>query len=123
MKILYCVIGFCKERTEQRMKTFLSERHATQIEQTETRIQMINGKRIQTHRLHFPRPNPMQICACAWIYRWTVKKLWKIRLGHRAVGPSWTVGRGPLEYVGICLDTSSVRVYSTVASKGVNALI
>ena len=30
--------------------------------------------------VHFERPNPMQICACAWIYRWT-KKLWKIRTG------------------------------------------
>ena len=30
----------------------------------------------------------MQICACAWIYRWT-KELWKIR-----TGPSWAV-RGP----------------------------
>ena len=51
--------------------------------------------------VHFARPNPMQICGCAWIYRWT-KKLWKIRTGppgrratgppgHRAAGPS---GRG-----------------------------
>jgi len=50
--------------------------------------------------VHFTRPNPMQICACAWIYRWT-KKNWKTRTsespdlharppGHRAVG------RGPL---------------------------
>ena len=23
--------------------------------------------------VHFARPNPMQICACAWIYRWTKK--------------------------------------------------
>ena len=44
--------------------------------------------------VYFARPNPTQICACAWIYRWT-KKLWKIRTvppGHR--GPP---GRpGPL---------------------------
>ena len=34
---------------------------------------------------HVARPNPMQICACAWIYRW--KKLWKIRTGSpRAAG-------------------------------------
>ena len=64
--------------------------------------------------VHFARPNPMQICACAWIYRWT-KKLWKIRTGQdwatgprgrgpraakpsgrRAAGPSRAVGRGPL---------------------------
>ena len=30
--------------------------------------------------VHFARPNPTQICACAWIYRWT-KQLWKIRTG------------------------------------------
>ena len=29
MKVLYCAIGFCKETSEQRMKTFLSEQHAT----------------------------------------------------------------------------------------------
>ena len=30
--------------------------------------------------VHFARPNLMQICACAWIYRCT-KKLWIIRTG------------------------------------------
>ena len=72
--------------------------------------------------VHFARPNPMQICACAWIYRWT-EKPWKMRSGlpglrasgppgrravagrgRRAAGPSgrWAtgpwraVGRGPL---------------------------
>ena len=71
--------------------------------------------------VHIARPNPMQICACAWMYRWT-KKLWKIRtgppglrppghgavagsgpraagrgpLGLRAAGPSGAVGRGHL---------------------------
>ena len=55
--------------------------------------------------VHFARPNPMQICGCAWIYRWT-KKLWKIRTwppgrlatglpGLRAAGPSRAVSRGP----------------------------
>ena len=35
----------------------------------------------------FVRPNPMQICACAWIYRWE-KKLGKISTGPlRASGP------------------------------------
>ena len=62
---------------------------------------------------HFAHPNPMQICACAWIYCWT-KKLWKIRTGppglraaglpgrraagppgRRAAGPSRAVARGP----------------------------
>ena len=41
---------------------------------------------------HFTHQNPMQICACAWIYRWT-KNYGKSRVGHRASGPP---GRGPL---------------------------
>ena len=48
--------------------------------------------------VHFARPNPMQICACAWIYRWTTK-LWKIRTGQDwATGPRGrgaVAGRGP----------------------------
>ena len=50
--------------------------------------------------VHFARPNPMQICACAGIYRWT-RKLWKIRTGppgHRGLWAAgrWAVaGRGP----------------------------
>ena len=52
--------------------------------------------------VHFARPNPMHICTCAWIYRWT-KKLWKIRTGPpglRAAGQpgrwaSGARGRGP----------------------------
>ena len=43
--------------------------------------------------INFARPNQMQICACAWIYRWA-KKLWKIRTGPPG---RWAVeGRGPL---------------------------
>ena len=42
-------------------------------------IKMVNEFKLTV--VHFARPNPMQICACAWIYRWT-KKL-------------WAVGRGP----------------------------
>ena len=55
--------------------------------------------------VHFARPNPMQICACEWIYRWT-KKCGKSGLGHWASGPPSSraagppgrgaVGRGPL---------------------------
>ena len=50
--------------------------------------------------VHFARPNPMQSCVCAWIYRWT-KKLenqnWATGPpGRRAVGPSRAVGRGPM---------------------------
>ena len=39
--------------------------------------------------VHFTHQNPIQICACAWIYRWT-KNYGKSRLGHWAVA-----GRGP----------------------------
>ena len=59
-------------------------------QQTETRIQMI--KMVNEFKLtvvHFARPNPMQICACAWIYRWT-EKPWKMRRGLpglRTAGP------------------------------------
>ena len=58
-------------------------------------IKMVNEFKLTV--VHFARPNPMQICACAWIYRWT-KKLWKIRTGPpglRAAGQSRPVGRGP----------------------------
>ena len=56
-------------------------------------IKMVNEFKLTV--VHFARPNSMQICACAWSYRWT-KKLWKIRtgppgllwpLGLRAAGP------------------------------------
>ena len=66
--------------------------------QTETRIQTI--KMVNEFKLtvvHFAHPNPIQICACAWIYRWTIK-LWKVRTGPPgllAAGPSRAVGRGP----------------------------
>ena len=56
--------------------------------------------------VNYARPNQMQICACAWIYRRT-RKLWKVRTGSpgrravvgcRAFGTPgrWIVaGRGP----------------------------
>ena len=61
-------------------------------------IKMVNEFKLTV--VHFARPNPMQICACAWIYRWT-KRLWKIRTGppgRWVAGPlgRWAVaGRGP----------------------------
>ena len=61
--------------------------------------------------VHFVHQNPMQICACAWIYRWT-KNYGKSALGRQAVvgrglraggpsglraaGPSRALGRGPV---------------------------
>ena len=60
-------------------------------------IKMVNEFKLTV--VHFARPNPMQICGCAWIYRWT-KKLWKIRTGppgRRASAPGRgaVVGREP----------------------------
>ena len=46
-------------------------------------IKMVNEFKLTV--VHFARPNPMQICACAWIYRWT-KNCGKSGLGHRAAG-------------------------------------
>ena len=59
--------------------------------------------------VHFARPNPMQICAYTWIYRWTKQTVenqdWAtgppgLRAsgppGLRAARPSRAVGRGPL---------------------------
>ena len=34
-------------------------------------IKMVNEFKLTV--VHFARPNPIQICACAWIYRWTKK--------------------------------------------------
>ena len=52
-------------------------------------IKMVNEFKLTV--VHFARPNSMQICACAWSYRWT-KKLWKTGLGHRAAGPPLAAG-------------------------------
>ena len=49
-------------------------------------IKMVNEFKLTV--VHFARSNPMQICACAWIYRWT-KICGKSGLGHRA---SWPLG-------------------------------
>ena len=59
-------------------------------------IKMVNEFKLTV--VHFACPNPMQICACVWIYRWT-KKLWKIRTGprgrHGPLGRRGPLGRGP----------------------------
>ena len=63
------------------------------------RFKWLNGKRIQTHRRPCSRPNPMQVCAWAWIYRWA-KNCGKSGTRPRAAGPGlraggpWATGRG-----------------------------
>ena len=52
-------------------------------------IKMVNEFKLTV--VHFARPNPMQICGCAWIYPWT-KKLWKIRTGPRGRRGPWAAG-------------------------------
>ena len=72
-------IGFCKKTNKQSERFSL---RSVQQKKGSKRIGMII-KTVNEFKLtvfHFARPNPMQICACAWIYRWT-KKLWKIRTG------------------------------------------
>ena len=60
-------------------------------------IKMVNEFKLTV--VHFARPNPMQICACAWIYRLT-KNCGKLGLGYRASGPlgrrgPWAAGHRP----------------------------
>ena len=91
-------IGFCKQTNKQRVARFSLSN--MQLKKGSKRIEMII-KMLNEFKLtvvHFTRPNPMQICACAWIYRWT-KKLWKIRTGPPglwATGPLRAFNRGPL---------------------------
>ena len=64
-------------------------------------IKMVNEFKLTV--VHFARPNPMQICACAWIYRWTEKTVeneeWAtVSPGLRTAGPPGrraVEGRGP----------------------------
>ena len=51
-------------------------------------IKMVNEFKFTV--VHFARPNQMRICACVWIYRWTKKKLWKIRTGPPGL---WAAGQ------------------------------
>ena len=58
-------------------------------------IKMVNEFKLTLVHVTRPNPmvNPMQICGCTGIYRWT-KKLWKIRTGppgFRAAG-CWAFG-------------------------------
>ena len=53
-------------------------------------IKMVNEFKLTV--VHFARPNPMQICACAWIYRWTKKKTVE---NQGSPGRKVVAGRGP----------------------------
>ena len=87
MKVLYCAIGFCKETNEQRMKTFLSEQHATNRNK-DSNDEMVNEFKLTV--VYFARPNP---CRSVHERGFTSvqKNCGKSGLGHLATGPP---GRG-----------------------------
>ena len=58
------------------------------------RFKWLNGKRIQTHRRPCSRPNTMQVCAWAWIYRWA-KYCGKSGIRPRAAGPGARFSKVP----------------------------
>ena len=66
------------------------------MQQTERGIQMIikMANKFKLTGVHFGCPNPMQICACTSIYRWTQKNWVPGPSGCQAIGPSHR--RGPL---------------------------
>jgi len=67
------------------------------MQQTETRIQMIKMlNEFKLTAVHFARPSPKQICACAWIYRWTKKTVENQDWATGPPGLRAVVGRGPL---------------------------
>jgi len=94
---------FCKQTHKQRMTTFFKEKNKPKEGMEKGyNIKMITKMESEFKLTvpHFTRPNPMQICACAWIYRWTKnQKNGKQQLGHRASGRRtsrwWPLGRGP----------------------------
>lgn len=66
------------------------------MQQTAIRIQMINGKQIQTHR-HPSMPKP-DADLCMHMDLKTGQKLWKIRTGPsgcRAMGPAFSKTQFP----------------------------
>ena len=88
MKVLYCAIGFCKETNEQRMKTFLSEQHATNRNK-DSNDEMVNEFKLTV--VHFARPNPCSVHVRGFTS--VQKNCGKSGLGHRASGPRGR--RGP----------------------------
>ena len=69
LRMDFISIGFCKQTKKQRMKRFsLSNMQRKKgSERIEMIIKMLNEFKLTV--VHFVRPNPMKICACAWIYR------------------------------------------------------
>ena len=88
MKVFYCAIGFCKETNEQRMKTFLSEQHATNRNK-DSNDEMVNEFKLTV--VYFARPNPCSVHARGFTS--VQKNCGKSGLGHRASGPRGR--RGP----------------------------
>ena len=90
MKVLYCAIGFCKETNEQRMKTFLSEQHATNRNK-DSNDEMVNEFKLTV--VYFARPNP---CRSVHARGFTSvhKNCGKSGLGLQAGEPSRAVGWG-----------------------------
>jgi len=56
-------------------------------------IKMVNEFKLTI--VHFARPNPMHICACAWIYRWTNKTVENQDWVTGPPGRQAVAGRGP----------------------------
>ena len=64
------------------------KKESKRIEMT---VKMVNEFKLTV--VHFAGPNPIQICACAWIYGGT-KKLCKIRTGPPGLRAAGQPGRG-----------------------------
>ena len=91
LRMEFLSIGFCKQTNKQRMKGSKEWRKGSK---RIGMIKMVNCKYKLTV-VHFARPDPMQICACAWIYH-PASGLRGLRavagcepLGRWATGPPW----------------------------------
>ena len=89
MKVLYCAIGFCKETNEQRMKTFLSEQHATNRNK-DSNDEMVNEFKLTVALTHEDLCTRVDLP----LYKKTVENQdWATGpSGLRAAGPSRAVG-------------------------------
>ena len=95
MKVLNCAIGFSKETNEQRMKTFLSEQHATNRNKDSNDFNGTTNSNSPSSILH-----ALSRCRSVHARGFTAgqKNCGKSGLGHQAVGLPGrrAVGRGPL---------------------------